>query len=105
MVKEFKTLTIRDLDNKDNEDIIKIMNEVMEYSNLKTGQQVFETIVRQYDFGKHELQNEKQKRKKEVSELQDKCLKLEEELKMYKRFHSAFGLILDSHNQIIDSKN
>lgn len=105
MAKEFKTLTIRDLDTNDNQDIVKIMNDVMNYYDLKTGQQVFEKVVREYDFLKDKLRNEEQKRQKEVSELKDKCFKIEQELKKYKKFHLAFSVLQDAHSEIIDSKN
>lgn len=47
-LKEFSTITLRNLDKDSNADIIEIMNQVMNDTNIKTGQSVIEYIVRDY---------------------------------------------------------
>ena len=41
-------MTLRGLDNDENADLVEIMNQVMQKENIKTGQSVFEFILRDY---------------------------------------------------------
>lgn len=45
--KDFKTITLRDMDIKP--ELVNIMNEVMENTGIKTGQACIEYIIKDYD--------------------------------------------------------
>jgi hypothetical protein len=76
-MKQFSTMTLRGLDNDENADLVEIMNQVMQKENIKTGQSVFEFILRDYREKTEELQGLRQtynshrhKSNKEIEELQ-----------------------------------
>lgn len=51
--KEFKTITLRNLDK--NTDVVDIMNNVMNDTNIATGQGIIEYIIKDYAKLKHEI--------------------------------------------------
>lgn len=57
MEKEFKTITLRNLDLSENKDIVQIMNSVGEATGLKTGQSIIEHIIRDYQKVNNRFQN------------------------------------------------
>lgn len=57
--KDFKTITLRDLDQKSQ--VTDIMNQVMQKHGIKTGQAVIEFIIADYDKKAKELEKWKEK--------------------------------------------
>ncbi len=91
MEKQFKTLVIRNLD--DNNDLVKILNEVIQSTNNKTGQSAIEYIIRQYDKQNREIDRINRmyfERKKEFEqkqlETENKLNKANKALYHYKQF-------------------
>lgn len=60
-LKDFKTITLRGLDDKPA--IVKIMNDVMKKQEIKTGQAIIEFIIADYAKTKAELETQRQKAK------------------------------------------
>lgn len=93
--KDFKTITLRGLEEKKN--LVEIMNQVMQTKGLKTGQSVIEFIISDYAQKLAELETVKQKREEErkkyynwSSQKEDKIEELSTILKTVKE---AFKLI------------
>ncbi|WP_298358820.1 hypothetical protein [Runella sp.] len=61
--KDFKTITLRGLEEKKN--LVEIMNKVMQTKGLKTGQSVIEFIISDYGQKLAELETIKEKREEE----------------------------------------
>lgn len=93
--KDFKTITLRGLEEKKN--LVEIMNQVMQTKGLKTGQSVIEFIISDYAQKLAELETVKQKREEErkkyyqwSSQKEDKIEELSTILKTVK---DAFKLL------------
>ncbi len=92
-MKQFSTMTLRGLDNNENADLVEIMNQVMQKENIKTGQSVFEFILRDYREKTEELQGLRQtynahrhKSNNEIQELQAENQKLKQAIKGFCEF-------------------
>lgn len=48
-MKTFSTITLRNLDSKQNTDVVEILNYFMMQNEIKTGQSAIEQIIREYD--------------------------------------------------------
>lgn len=92
-MKQFSTMTLRGLDDDKNADLVEIMNQVMQKENIKTGQSVFEFILRDYKEKTEELQGLRQtynshrhKSNKEIEELHTENKKLKQAIKGFCQF-------------------
>ncbi|NBB31638.1 hypothetical protein [Cellulophaga sp. BC115SP] len=92
-MKQFSTMTLRGLDDDENADLVEIMNQVMQKENIKTGQSVFEFILRDYKEKTEELQGLRQtynahrhKSNKEIEELQTENKRLKQAIKGFCQF-------------------
>lgn len=48
----FKTITLRNLDSRENENVVKILAVFMSKNDIKTGQTAIEEIIKDYDYMK-----------------------------------------------------
>ncbi|WP_394992634.1 hypothetical protein [Emticicia sp.] len=48
----FKTITLRNLDSKENKEVVKILESFMFQRDIKTGQTAIEEIIKEYDYQK-----------------------------------------------------
>ena len=94
--KDFKTITLRDMNEKP--DLVNIMNEVMEKEGIKTGQSVIEYIIKDYDCTKKAYQALQKKSEEQYrdyyrwrNEFEEKYQKLEENLNLVKK---AFKILM-----------
>ncbi|MDF7818123.1 hypothetical protein P1X15_10975 [Runella sp. MFBS21] len=94
--KDFKTITLRDMNEKP--DLVNIMNEVMEKEGIKTGQSVIEYIIKDYDCTKkayQALQNKSEEQYRDYyrwrNEFEEKYQKLEENINLVKK---AFKILI-----------
>lgn len=97
--KEYKVLTLRGLDDFDNKDIVRIMNDVATKQGLKTGQSIIEWIIRNYQHQRIEIERIKKLNDDKVSKLENEISKLQASSQLYKDFHDTFAQLLK-----IDSK-
>jgi len=99
-MKQFSTMTLRGLDNNENADLVEIMNQVMQKENIKTGQSVFEFILRDYKEKTEELQGLRQTynahRHKSINEIQE----LQIENKKLKKAIMGFCQFIEVANEL-----
>lgn len=48
----FKTITLRNLDSRENENVVRILEAFMSRNDIKTGQAAIEEIIKDYDYMK-----------------------------------------------------
>lgn len=92
-MKQFTTMTLRALDSEENEDLVRIMNNVMDKEGLKTGQSVIEFIIRDYIRKKNELYNVRedftkyrQNAEKEIKTLKEDNKGMKDTMKLFNEF-------------------
>lgn len=103
-MKTFTTLTIRNLDQPENTNIVKIMNDIITRFGVSTGQAIFEKAIYQYDNLNRRLSdanisfNETVNRKDAlIQELKDEVLK-------YKAFYESHEAMQEVFTNIQKSK-
>lgn len=89
----FKTITLRNLDSRENEPVVKILMAFMSKNDIKTGQAAIEEIIKDYDYMKgrcgrleNQIKEMQEAHNKSYSELNDRNNKLENVISNYQLF-------------------
>lgn len=56
----FVTITLRNLDSKENKDVVNILENFMIKRDIKTGQRAIEEIIKEYAYTQEKLKDEKE---------------------------------------------
>lgn len=64
----FKTITLRNLDSRENENVVRILEAFMSKNDIKTGQTAIEEIIKDYDYMKGKCQ----RLENQISEMKEK---------------------------------
>lgn len=89
-MKTFATLTIRNLDSIEHAQTVKIMNDIMERFGIKTGQEIFEKAIYQYDYLKRQLADSNLKFNEVINGKDREIKELEIEVERYKSFYNSY---------------
>jgi hypothetical protein len=108
-MKQFTTMTLRALDSEENEDLVRIMNNVMDKEGLKTGQSVIEFIIRDYIRKKNELYNVRedftkyrQNAEKEIKTLKEDNKGMKDTMKLFNEFSKMVKSMINNIELNID---
>jgi len=105
-IKDFKTITLRGLDQKT--ELVSIMNDVMKKEGLKTGQSVIEFIIADHAKTTHELTVLSQKRKQEKEQYYQWSNRKEDEIeglkKVLKSLKTAFTNLTEIELQLTNRR-
>lgn len=86
----FVTITLRNLDSKENKDVVSILEKFMAKRDIKTGQRAIEEIIKEYAYTEQKLKDEKSLNIIEKQEL-DKIIRgLNEENKELKECFAQY---------------
>lgn len=86
----FVTITLRNLDSKENKDVVRILENFMAKRDIKTGQRAIEEIIKEYAYVEEKLKDEKELSKIE-KQASDKIIRdITEENRVLKECFSQY---------------
>ena len=96
----FVTITLRNLDSKENKDVVKILESFMVKRDIKTGQRAIEEIIKEYDY----LKNKSQKLSNEIEIMKDEnhavFNAISSEYEKYKKVIDNYKFFMKSLNEL-----
>lgn len=101
-MKEFITLTVRGLDAPDKQEIVKVMNQIAERFDLKTGQAIVEKAVLEYRYLNDRIIRMNESFNKTSIEKDKQIEELSLELGKYKAFFDNYNTLQSSFMAIAE---
>lgn len=101
-MKEFQTLTIRNLDSPENAEIVKIMNDIINATNYKTGQDIFTYAIREFRNKSNYISAMNLQHNQDCNSYEKRIKDLEFELDNFKKFFESYKVMQNNFNNLLN---
>lgn len=96
----FKTITLRNLDSRENENVVRILEAFMSKNDIKTGQAAIEEIIKDYDYMKKKCERLEREIKEINASNRVMYDAVVDERNKYKAVISNYQLFINSLNEL-----